>query len=337
MSAHHSSSLPLFRLALVGAVTPAIFALVDHWLVQRAMASSKSREAAELMVALVVQTGMLGILCGRFIEPAWLRWVIYGWGLILIDLNTMWLAGTWELSLLRTSLLAGQVGLITVWAVLGTTKWLIRWPVAIAAAGTLAAPTVVGQVYSHNAGSRFIVQTAALCLICGVLRSQGYAVRLRSESPTEAAAGDTATARFLQFSIRDVLFWMAALAVIFGIAQRSGSLTLTAGVLAGIVLVTALWAALGEGSAWLRWPVLAAVTAVAGIVFAVCEYYDRVSNASWSDVWVDATYFFTYHWVPLVWPPLVGSLLFASLLIFRTQGYRLSRKAKLGDSSASAA
>ncbi len=337
MSSPHASSLPLIRLVLLGTVVPAVFALLDQWLVQRAMASPKSQAAVDLMAALVVQTGVLGILCSRLIEPAWLRWGIYGWGLVLVDLNIMWLAHSWELSLLRTSLLAGQVGLVTVWAILGATRWFIRWPMAIVAAAALAAPALVSQVYAHDTGALFIVQTAALCLICGVLRSQGYGLRLRSETPTGEAAGDSGPARFLQFSIRDVLFWTTALAVILGIAQQSGSLTLTAGVLAGIVLVAALWAALGGGPAWLRWPVLAVFAVVAGIIYTVCEYFDRVSNASWNTVWDDATYFFTYHRVPLVWPPLVGGLLFAALLFFRTQGYRLSREATLGERGTAAA
>jgi len=321
MSPRSGPALPLIRLLLIGAVAPAVFALCDQWLVQRTMAFSRDSDAAGLMAALVVQTGVLGILCGRLVEPAWLRWFIYGWSLVLMDLNVLWLSDSWQAS----PLLAGQVGLVTVWAVLGTTHWPLRWSVALIVAVALAAPVLGRQDFYRDTGALFLVQTAALCLICGVLRSQGYGLRLPAESFPDAANGAGSAPR-LQFGLRDLLFWTTALAVILAIAQRARWTMLTTGGLASIVLVAALWAALGHGPAWLRWPILAAFAAVAGIAYAIVEYFGNVSNASWSTLWTDTSYFLSYHWAPLIWPPLAGGLLFAALLIFRTRSYRLSRQ-----------
>jgi hypothetical protein len=242
-----------------------------------------------------------------------------------MDLIVMWLADSWEISLLRTSLLAAQIGLVTVWAVLGSTRWFIRIPLALIIAIVVAAPAIGSQMHFHDTESLFIVQTAAICLICGVLRSQGYALRLQKEPSGPAANGTAEAARLLQFGIRDVLLWTTALAVILGVAQQGRSVTLTAGVLASIVLVTALWAALGEGRFWLRWAVLILVSLVSGIVYTICQYFAAVSNASWNEILQDWFWLFSQWFVTLIWPPLAGGLLFAALLIFRTRGYRLSR------------
>lgn len=319
--------LPLTRLVFVGAIVPAIFAVVDQWLMQRMFQAGPSRDlaAAELMAVLVVQVGLLGVLCGRMVEPGWLRWVIYGWGLVLMDLHVIWLADSWTISLLRSSLLAAQVGLVTVWAILGGGRWVTRVPVVLAVAAIVCLPLLGPQVYFNETWSLFGVQTGALCLICGVLRSQRFRLGRMSPPTTSEQTGASAVAAPpVQFGLRDLLFWMTALAVILAMAQGTNWLILTTGILAAIVLVAALWAALGKDPAWLRWPLFALIAVSAGIVFTVGEYFTRVSNSTWSGL-SDWRYMLRYHWEFLAWPPLAGGLLAAALLIFRTLGYRLSR------------
>src|SRR6266446_2426638 len=132
-------SLP--RIVLVGLVVPVLLCLLDRWLLAREYDTGDSWHRWEVsyqaMSVFVLQVAFLSVLCGRLIQPAWLRWTIYAWCLALTDLNAVSSLTEDVGQVLITS----QIGLITVWAILGTSSWKIRLPVVL-----LLIPSMLVQI-----------------------------------------------------------------------------------------------------------------------------------------------------------------------------------------------
>jgi hypothetical protein len=349
-------------LVLVGAVVPAAFVAADLWLVQRL---NGEREASQAVAAFVVQIGVLGALCARLQGPAWLRWVIYGWGFALIDAIELAYIGVEHSGnsavLLLIALLAAQLGLVIVWGVLGWAPARVRWPVAVVL-GALVSTPVIGQEFHCNddLGLLLLAQATALVVICGVLRLQGFRIALVARSVREGdrpAATPKDLARS-QFGIRDVLIWTTSLAIVLAVARllqllspariaalfsREWIVLPAAGLLVAIALVVALWAALGAGPAWMRWLLLLVVSLAGGVALAVTNWFvngGRFGRHYWyppgqswpiREKWNWSIPFFVQvfdnEWELIAWVLLAGGMLFACLLIFRQLGYRLCRTA----------
>ncbi|NKB16700.1 MAG: hypothetical protein HC774_07310 [Sphingomonadales bacterium] len=105
----------------------------------------------------------------------------------------------------------------------------------------------------------------------------------------------------------------------------------TAGIAIAAVFVVAVWAALGEGPAWMRVPILVFAIAVVGVGLLLSAFLAdnnfAVLKQLWTMPYVRRVAWEQNGWV-LSWTALAGSLLFASLLILRAIGYRLVRAAK---------
>ena len=341
-----AARLPLARLLLVGALVPCVFSAVDHWLLSRLAENPTDRLHIGLtMGAFVVQIGVLGILCGHWLDdPRW-RWGVYLWGWLLIDVQLLsalvFVAGTSDWTnagyLLVASLFAAQVGLTIIWAILGTTRWALRLPICGVLATLLALPIVGSYGF---AGTMFPVQVTALLVLCLVLRWMRYRLDLIATVQKRVAS---ASQRALQFGVRHVLIWTTSLAVVLGALRaldllswralapffQGGLAMLTAGILVATVFIVALWAALGAGPVWLRWPTLAVTMVMVGSLLALFAFFDRNGTiallarnpATWDSFW-------RYDGWLLAWVALAGSLLFASLLILRVRGWRLVRAAR---------
>src|SRR5262245_32103599 len=300
----------LGRMLLVGLVLPILLTCADWWLLSREYQSHGDWAAAQAMAAYVLQVGLIGVLCGRLIDIYWLRWVILGWCLLVTDLN----AWSSLFPYIAEGLFSAQIGLVTIWVVLGKARWTIRLPVAL----LLIVPVLAT-----------IAQSAALCLLCLVLRSQRFQLSfVAPESDPEALAHgkNPLTSRPIQFGVGDMLLWTTALAPLLAVARFVPGRTLTEGVLHAIVLVVALWAALGEGPAWLRWPLLGLAAFVAGVILASVDWYQLgwcPRPAVWS--WQHWNYVWRWQWDTLLSFFLPSGMLAATLLIYRVLGYRLCR------------
>jgi hypothetical protein len=114
---------------------------------------------------------------------------------------------------------------------------------------------------------------------------------------------------------------------------RNWFAVLTTGVLAAIVLVFALWAALGQGSPILRWSSLVGVTLLARFIAGIPPLWAgrRPAITSWFDLLNACSYSRSQeNWVLTAHYGLTGALLAAALLIFRVLGYRLvARRSRL--------
>ena len=96
-----------------------------------------------------------------------------------------------------------------------------------------------------------------------------------------------------------------------------------------LLAVPVMWAALGEGPAWQRWPLLALFATGAGMTAALIE---RVSDTSLRGTLRERPWRLEFwdnqpQWDVVMSYLLAGGLLFATLLIFRTLNYRLERRA----------
>src|SRR5262245_37590257 len=251
-----TDKLPFFRVIAIGLVLPILLSLVDNWLLSRELFAGRDWASTQAMAAFVFQVGLFGVLCGRLIYPAWLRWVLFAWCLLFTDLT----AASSLSPQIAQSLFTAQIGLATVWVVLGTSSWKIRVPIAL----LLVLPMLA-----------LIAQTAALCLICLALRSQRYRLaRLDMErTDYEPIAFEKVESKTVQFGIRDILLWTTALAPLLAVSRLGAWQYLTDGVLQAIVLVFALWAALGDGPPWLRWPLLIVFAVLAGMMHADFDMY----------------------------------------------------------------
>jgi hypothetical protein len=98
-----------------------------------------------------------------------------------------------------------------------------------------------------------------------------------------------------------------------------------------IVLVISLWAGLGEGPAWLRWPLPFVLGVSGGLLLGFAHWLSQSPNvripaeryppSAWHQYW-------DLENMRIAWLSLTGGLLFAGLLYFRAQGVRLGRQRK---------
>lgn len=364
-----SSSLPvrLAKMVVVGVIAPVLFFLLDMRLfAQMADHSQGGLSILRLFSVFVVQVGLLGVLAARLIELPLLRWAIYAWCWLLIDVQALGAAqiGSTLYSdpsfLLVKALFAAQAGLILMWGILGTAPWVLRLPATIALVPLLAAPMFTSEHHGPNLAQLFLAQLLALTLICALLRWRRFQLVAPQWSASDEAAAPAVELaspasplttrrrdlKLAQFGIRHVLVWTTSLAFALGLLRLLGLLSIpgisqlltsellsfaTAGTLIAIVLIVALWAGLGEGAVSLRWAGLATSCLAAGAALAYFDYRrelswqgafaGRIATISWLDIVMG-------HWHWLAWTCLAGSLLFATLLMFRTLGYRLVRLKK---------
>ena len=355
--------LNLRHLLAVGVVLPACLAGVNHLLLTSGLPFGSSPTSLCLLMGLyVLQIGFIGWAVATYIQPWPLRWFIYGWIMVLVDiqLSAMMSNGGEGITCLATAMLAGQLGMIIVWGILGTGHWVWRVPAWLVVLNQFWAffnllVLLKGQSansFTGNWDGLVTTQAVLLSILCGILRLRGYSL-LKLESGSETEGGERSKAP-LQFGIRDVLIWTTSLAVLLGIGKAGDLLTwsyfkqiyspgtlllLTIGICTAVVLLVALWSALGRGRAWLRYMVLAVISLGmgTGIGWFCTEVVKRsLPSASWTySYW--HWYSTGYWWIG--WMFLTGALLAASLIIYRTLGYRLVRSVKrpTGTSAAVAA
>lgn len=353
----HSSTVNYRNLLLVGVGLPIVLAVAD----QSILAVVNTRELVAVAIAVLfaffsAQIAFVSWAVARFVAPWPLRWVIWLWTMALIDLqlavmvadvDTNWSA-TREAAIncLATGVLAGQLGAVVVWGILGGGPILWRGPsLLIVLFIGWKFYSVLGRVGQASAWIRFgwgellWVEAAILVALCVVLRLCGFSLRV-AVIVDQDLPFDATGRRSLQFSIRDVLIGTTSLAVLLGIAKAGDFLTLrfaqqiyAAGFLfvvavaigTAIVLLVALWSALGRGSPVLRVLVLVLSSLAVGSPLAwFCVNVGQPQMLFRNFDYRLAHWYQTGFWW-IGWMFLAAAILAASLIIFRTLGYRLVR------------
>jgi hypothetical protein len=359
-AAFSASRHTLWRLITVALLLPTLFVAIDRLLLD-ALAGLWLTEWTMLltMAIFVIQIGLMGVVCARWIDWPLLRWLLYGWCWLLIDFQTLitWaFAGQywWGDAFQASALLAAQLGLAIIWAVLGDARWTVRLPVTLVAAALLLLLLIRFRHWGENAALLFAVQGIALLAVCGCLRWRGYRLtRVPPEPHQPSAAPQPDPLSTNQFELRDVLIWTTALALVFGAIRAIGLPIeqwletryrpwlplIVDGAAVAIVLVIALWAALGAGTARTRWAVVLVSAPAIGLACGFIEclvwiWRDRLWASRWGRGMSWPTWLYWAFWEPLYSRDrpmitsicLAGATLFATLLFLRSLGYRLERK-----------
>jgi len=354
------SSQSHWRLVAAGVLLPAVFVAVDRALLDCVAGLWLTNWTVTLTMAVfIVQIGVMGVICGHWIDLQLMRWVLYVWCWVLIDFQAIvaWVftdaTSWWGSSFQPASLFAAQLGLLTIWAVLGAARWTVRLPVAVIVGGALFLYLSRVRYEYENAVVLILMQIAMLGGICFVLRQKGFRVAVLEPNDRFDQSPPTSDLRVSQFGVRDVLSWMTALALVCGlirwmgipwdqwinIRNRSWIALLACGAALSVTLVIAMRAALSletsQGRRYLSLvfiPVLAITAAFAGWLASLLTWQPWTSpwygTASW---W---TRFYWVFWSPFsesaqfitAWLCLAGGMLFAALLFPRALGYRLVKQ-----------
>ena len=271
--------------------------------------------------------------------------------MILVDLQLASMVSTGGrngqgMNCLATAILAGQLGVAIVWGILGSGHIAWRIPALLVLLHTYwSFYFLLLRINLEPPGRSFVgwdgllaTQAVLLSVLVGILRLRGYSlVQLSPEDRTTRQLGGVKTP--IQFGIRDVLMWTTSLAVLLAIAKAGDLLTLrflkqfydpgllllfAMGICTALILIVALWSALGQGSIVARFSVLSVLSL--GIGTGIGWYCDTVTRKATMTSWSYSYwhwYWNGYWWIG--WMFLTGVLLAASLVIYRTLGYRLVR------------
>lgn len=346
--------LNLLHLLAVGIVLPACLAGLNHLLLTSSLSDLNALVLCLLMGFYVLQIGFIGWAVGKVKQPWPLRWFIYAWIMVLVDLQLAIMnssgGGSFEgRSCLSTAVFAGQLGMIIVWGVLGSGHIVWRIPaILVVLTQFWAFFHLLSRLKRSPPGSAYldwesllIIQAVLLAVLCGILRLRGYSL-LKVEAEADRASGDK-TKVPLQFGIRDVMIWTTSLAVLLAIAKAADFLTMnfiktlyapgillpfTIGICTAVVLIVALWSALGRGNPVTRYLVLAVLSlGLGGAIGWYCDTMARANAKAMTWSYTHWQWHATGFWW-IGWMFLTGALLAASLIIYRTLGYRLVRRAK---------
>jgi hypothetical protein len=358
-AAPDENRLDLVRLVLIAAVLPAVIAAVNYALLAWIQKSPQDLLAVWTIFGwYVLQVGIIGFAVGRGVERTWLRWVVFGWNFLFINLLAVLLvinpylqSVSTERLMPRAALIAGQLGLCVVWAFFGDTRWVLRWPAMIlAVAGLFVLWLSFGTGWKRQMWTELLMlQVATLSVLCGGLRRFRYRLLMIGHE-NQALSADDQRLRPLQFGIKDVLIWTTVLATFLGVAKALDMLSWSyvaefmqgavvwKSILAAtsaIVMVLALWVALGEGPWVVRYGAGLLISLLLGVALggwstARAGPLDTLLNRSpllgeFPQSYYDLLrcYQIGYWWIG--WLFLSGGLLAATLIILRVQGYRLVR------------
>ncbi|HVW36219.1 MAG TPA: hypothetical protein VHB99_02900 [Pirellulales bacterium] len=337
-----------FRLLAVGMGLPAVLVASDELLL--AFAKDDGGWWPRFFVWLVVQTGLMSLAAGKWLEGWRWRAIVLSWTLLLLNIVLFHAAALAAPEMLAVAFVSAQLSLLAAWLVLGAAAW--QWRLPAAAIALLPAGLViseldrrrleVGDVWKEIA----VLQLAATLVFAVLLRWRGYRVeRMHETSCFDESSADKSAS---QFSLRHLLAWTAALAPLLLLLQaldyafmqrlhwRQWSVLLADSVLLAPVALVSFWAALGKGRAWSKVIWLALIAAAMG--FALYFIEARFGTVPG---WLAGNVSGFYIWAPsgksyvikitnagsawLAWTELSAFLLAGMLLVFRVDGYRLVR------------
>jgi hypothetical protein len=340
------------RNALVAAVLPIAFAVVNQRLTSE-MVHSYDRNATILAaVVLLIELAAFGWLCGRFVEPRSVQWAGYIWMWLVADAVIIPLAtdGVWwgyPMALVLPAILSVQLSLIALWTVLGNTAWPVRWPLG-------AAALTLGSCYPlrlHQSGTNTVSIVAAaetVALVVVLLGIRGRGVRICDTAHPAATSPSKPRARF---SLGNALLWITLVAIVLSAAraldlftpsyvaftQRETRFQIIIGLWSGAVVAALTWAMLGTPRR-VPWWVLTIAAAVASVVLLPAVYYQLAMRSVFSrgigwgpfPFWSRPfwRFFYDYKWPLIAWILLSPTSMAAALVFYRAAGYRLIREGR---------
>jgi len=331
-SATSMPGLPsLGRLGVFAVLIPAIVAITNQLLL--AAVGTRRELAPWLYPWVTASTAALSWCTGRYLHPAWLRWIIFAWCLALLDLLTFTACLSRRVDYqLGYVLVSAQISLLILWAIAGPGPWQTRLPSVAALAPVVIAfcGSFEGSSYmSRSWNVMMFVTSAVVAALCGGLRYFGFVLR-------DASSMDSLKRRSFQFGMKHMLIWLTVtgpLLLVLRSLDLSGRGLYPAALLAaGVATVNliAIWAVLGGGYWIIR------IVALVGAPLLIAEglnYYSVYLKTNSLSSAGGGNWYGTIAWALAemkdrwtVWLCLDAALLAALLLFLRAIGYRLMRR-----------
>jgi hypothetical protein len=278
---------------------------------------------------------------GRYLYPAWLRWLLFAWCLVLLDALTIAADQGGRVRDQASYLLVGaQVNLLTFWAIMGPLGWQLRLPIVLVGMGLIFGFCHIISNHWSTQGWAFTMMLAPLIggALCIGLRLLGF--RLQSVHSSKSEPSHVALQSAQQFGLRHMFVWATAavplLLITRGIdlmffrswldAETAFAAALLATSIATINLV-AVWSVLGAG----RWIARLAALLVVPVAIAaglesygsyVVSLYGMWANIPMLDMYINMQ----TEW--FAWCTVSTALLAALLLFLRAGGFRVVRQSR---------
>jgi len=279
-------------------------------------------------------TAALSWVVGRYLSPAWLRWLVFGWSVALLDLLTIsaCLGGPLPRHF-AYALVSAQVSALTLWAILGPIGWQWRWPTVLPGAAIIILFCKVFESWGDDQWKfRMLVVTTIVIMLCGALRLRGFTLRRSANDETTAA---NAPMQLHQFGVKHLLIWTAALVPILIVLRgidflnfldvgNFGMFPFALLVFAiAIVNMIAIWSVLGSGPWPMRIGALLVIPPLlaTGVIRYMENLYSAVPGRYDSVVYDIARSGISWR----IWLCLDAAFLAAMLLFLLANGYRLGR------------
>jgi hypothetical protein len=285
---------------------------------------------------LALSTAVLSWCAGRYLQPAWFRWLLFAWCIALLDLLTIIACMTGKLpDQFGYVLVSAEMSLLILWAVLGSGSWQWRLPAAAA-----LAPLVIMFAHSfvrtrhiteQSWNLMMLVAALVVALLCGGLRYFGFALQ---DAPLDDVDTSPGKRRTYQFSMKHMLIWFTVSGplLLFVRSIDFGGRGIFPAALLAVSVATvnlfAIWAVLGAGYRIVRF---AAVLAIPFLIALGMSYFSAYIKTTATQAlyyrygtlpWVIGE--MEDHWIAWLW--LDAALLAALLLFLRAIGYRLMRR-----------
>jgi hypothetical protein len=322
---------------LIALTLPTAIAAVDHltWMNWSAFASYETRQ--QLFFSwMVAKTALLAWFAGRMFGATLYGWLLLGWGIALIDVNTFRASiGSDDVAGLAYTSLSAQLGFLVLWSILATTA--AAWRIA---AGMVATAGIILHATSLYSGWSFesmpVTQALAavvVAILCISLRLAGFRLQhiaRASELP------ESKLREVFQFGVKHMLIWTTALpplllvmkGIDWVVYRRLGYVDVFPAALisacTALVTLATIWLILGQGNVTLRVAFTTFAIFFAGLtMYAQSSKYLLVYGPWPNPPMIRMTVTIAGLWY--VWFALVSGLLAAMLLFLRAAGYRLVR------------
>jgi len=325
------------RFALVALTLPTAIAAIDHltWMNWSILASYETRQQI-FFLWMVAKTALLAWCAGRMFGATLYGWLLLGWGIALIDVNTFRASlGSDDVAGLAYTSLSAQLGFLVLWSILATTA--AAWRIA---AGMVATAGIIFHATSLYSGWSFesmpVTQALAavvVAILCISLRLAGFRLQRIADAPDPS---ESKQREVFQFGIKHMLIWTTALpplllvmkGIDWFVYRRLGYVDLFPAALISVctalITLATIWLVLGQGNVILRIAFATSAILVAGLtMYAQSSSYLLVYGPWPNQPMIRMTVTLGNLWS--VWFALVSGLLAAMLLFLRAAGYRLVR------------
>jgi hypothetical protein len=281
-------------------------------------------QAAGCLALFIPIVAATSVICGRLLRK-WLRWVVFSWTLLSLDLMTFVVGGSpmrgsFTAEMLACAMISGQLGALVVWGILVEQKWGIPFLIAlVVVTGTLAGwHTIFGSAgLAEGWFSLMMFQAFALAIMCGAMRRRGF--RLAKMNNGDTASGPPSKPRWLQFKHRTGYWNQSPFVVAFEALL---------GMLMAIVLYTAIMLAVGTHAFDERLIICAVTTFLIGVAFSFASSFapDLLGSRIWYMYQSQFLWMVWPRWWWLAWVLLTSGFLASTLWFLRELGFQMTRK-----------